>query len=960
MSHARMRLALQNATNGKKANWAKRFKIFSVIVFLISLTCSIVVFSVFFNEYDERDEISTRLELANLVRLRYYSSYFANFLNMALKTGRANLDILQGVYEALGTSVLVPYMNVLNDWGLNSEIQNNYSRDAYSAYLQEISALSSQGVNVYELTGPLLSKSVNLTFCHEGVPITPPSTVNLKTALAYLYSQTSLVTGDSDYENYFKTSNPFCATTKAQEDLYTPFQVMRDSMTAGSTSSYVSASKTIDYFCMILPPVYFVITLVPFLIFALNLVKEIRYFAWLLTDLDQPVKQEAASPMTNLAQGQTTSSSKASAHMSLNLNTLGILGALIGIMMVGMTLLYLCQLYFIVREYNNRFEWINQWMTNARVRKSLVMEIMAQTGLAIILSNESLTPTQMTSIKAQVALIENDILRIQMATMVVSQESDTAPSPLGFSEEIDRYTMMELCVPDPNDTSLHGRYGCSSADQLLNLFVNMISELLVTKDTFGGKLVDELPLHCLHCANSHLVPIYWIIDDLYGELSASFLSTFKVIHGSAFTAQVIVAFVMMALLGSFMRYCDSCYNAVLILLRRVPPVSIVSKQALIDFVLDKSTSKTSQVRSTAYSIIHNSLDSIMFLDANGVIESVNPALTQLLGFTPEQLLGQPFGSIFCEEDRNKLASQITLMKNKQSSLIYEDHVVCVSDDDTSIQCSAIVLAMANEHHHVKGFVVILSDETQLIQQYKEAEYAKKQSEDLLYNILPRDIVMRLNQGEKDISFSVPSATIMFIDIVKFSAFAADLTPQEIMGTLSFLFNGYDQVIQNYPLLTKIKLIGDVYMCAAGLFTPDEPPVHHAEQTIRMGLDALQVLEENNMKMNSALNVRIGVNTGGPLIAGVLGTDKPVFDIIGDPINVASRLQSTDIPGHIQISQETYGLVNELDFQIEARGEIFLKGKGKTFAYLVMPRSYNFQMTVSQSSQEILPHTLGTV
>ena len=88
-------------------------------------------------------------------------------------------------------------------------------------------------------------------------------------------------------------------------------------------------------------------------------------------------------------------------------------------------------------------------------------------------------------------------------------------------------------------------------------------------------------------------------------------------------------------------------------------------------------------------------------------------------------------------------------------------------------------------------------------------------------------------------------------------------------------------------------------------------------------------------------VRIGVNSGGPIIAGVLGTDKLLFDIIGDPINVAARLQSTDIPGNVQISKGTYELIaSEGGFNIEERGEIYLKGKGNQTTYLVRPNDYN--------------------
>ena len=126
------------------------------------------------------------------------------------------------------------------------------------------------------------------------------------------------------------------------------------------------------------------------------------------------------------------------------------------------------------------------------------------------------------------------------------------------------------------------------------------------------------------------------------------------------------------------------------------------------------------------------------------------------------------------------------------------------------------------------------------------------------------------------------------------------------------------------------------MAASGLFSPEEPEQNHASQTVQFGLDCLSCLEEANAQLESSLQVRIGINTGGPLIAGVLGTDKPTFDIIGDPINVSARLQSTCIPSTIQISEGTYNCIADLPFNIEHRGEVELKGKGKKKTYIVRP------------------------
>jgi class 3 adenylate cyclase len=236
----------------------------------------------------------------------------------------------------------------------------------------------------------------------------------------------------------------------------------------------------------------------------------------------------------------------------------------------------------------------------------------------------------------------------------------------------------------------------------------------------------------------------------------------------------------------------------------------------------------------------------------------------------------------------------------------------------------------------------MRDQTELAKQQEEAAAAKAKSERLLFQILPRDIVIRLNQDERDISFSVPQASIIFIDVVKFSEYSALLSPSEIMGNLSNLFAAFDAAAKKYTLLTKIKLIGDIYMAASGLFAgEDQPSNDHALQIVCFGLDCIADLDDVNQALSATLQVRAGVNSGGPVIAGVLGTDRPVFDIIGDPINVAARLQTTDVPGKVQIPQSTFELIQGGHFKIEQRGETFLKGKGHTMTYLVSPWNPEF-------------------
>jgi class 3 adenylate cyclase len=215
------------------------------------------------------------------------------------------------------------------------------------------------------------------------------------------------------------------------------------------------------------------------------------------------------------------------------------------------------------------------------------------------------------------------------------------------------------------------------------------------------------------------------------------------------------------------------------------------------------------------------------------------------------------------------------------------------------------LALFNSHD-ITAFVVIIRDEAELLAQQKEAEIAKKQSETLLFQSLPSDIAARLNADEKGISFSIEFATVMFIDVVKFTEYAANLTPQGMMGNLSRMFAGFDEVCAKYPLLTKNTLLGDVHLCAGGLFSPDTPLVPLAQQMIRFALEALQVRDW------SASNLGVSVSED----RNQLRRTCPCrcFDSIGDAINVAVRLQSTGIPSTIQISESTQLLLLGRIFQ----------------------------------------------
>jgi class 3 adenylate cyclase len=134
-------------------------------------------------------------------------------------------------------------------------------------------------------------------------------------------------------------------------------------------------------------------------------------------------------------------------------------------------------------------------------------------------------------------------------------------------------------------------------------------------------------------------------------------------------------------------------------------------------------------------------------------------------------------------------------------------------------------------------------------------------------------------------------------------------------------------------MTKIKCIGDCYMAAGGIFSEVNQPAVHAKEMVEFGLAAIRALGTVNGEVNQSLRIRVGINTGGPIVAGVLGTEKPTFEILGPAINMAQQMEHTGIPMNVHMSRSTYELVYSGNFIIRERGEVTIK-QGQVVTYLV--------------------------
>lgn len=235
-------------------------------------------------------------------------------------------------------------------------------------------------------------------------------------------------------------------------------------------------------------------------------------------------------------------------------------------------------------------------------------------------------------------------------------------------------------------------------------------------------------------------------------------------------------------------------------------------------------------------------------------------------------------------------------------------------------CSSVIAVTAS---HVTSH---LRREEFFSQQALKEEQAK--SEYLLLNILPEPIANRLKDQREPIADSFDEVTVLFADIVGFTPFSERLPPADIVAFLNEIFSCFDDLTERHGL-EKIKTIGDAYMVAGGLPSQKED---HAEAVAAMALDMIQELNRFNKRTGETLDIRIGINTG-PVVAGVIGKKKFIYDLWGDTVNTASRMESHGVAGNIHVTESTYSRLSE-NYEFQERGVIQVKGKGEMRTYFL--------------------------
>jgi adenylate cyclase len=334
------------------------------------------------------------------------------------------------------------------------------------------------------------------------------------------------------------------------------------------------------------------------------------------------------------------------------------------------------------------------------------------------------------------------------------------------------------------------------------------------------------------------------------------------------------------------------------------------------------------------SIFENSTEGIFQVTPDGKFITANPALARILGYSsPEELMTQITNiSKQLYVDPMRRDDLAALMKREDVLSDVESQVYC--KDGSIIWISENIRTVRDDNGELLYCEGSIADVTERKHSEVALRQARKRSELLLLNILPQPIAERLKRGQRTIAENFEDVTVLFADLVDFTKFSTQTSPTELVELLNVIFSKFDRLVEQHRV-EKIKTIGDAYMVVTGLPTPRSD---HARAIAQLALDMQDAMSQLNAELGKSFRLRIGIHSG-PVVAGVIGIKKFSYDLWGDTVNTASRMESQGLPGCIQVSTATYERLRD-EYLFEKRSPIQVKGKGEMITYLLVGEKPN--------------------
>lgn len=363
--------------------------------------------------------------------------------------------------------------------------------------------------------------------------------------------------------------------------------------------------------------------------------------------------------------------------------------------------------------------------------------------------------------------------------------------------------------------------------------------------------------------------------------------------------------------------------------RKQAELQLQRQAEILEQRVEQRTLELQQAEQKYRSIFENAVEGIFQVSLDGRYLSANPALATMYGYQSPAHLLQAVTNIghqlYVQSQRRD--EMVAYLRRFGSVVAFESQVY--RQDGTTIWISENVRTVQDGDGTVlyyEGSVRNVTERRLMEQQLRQQQQA---SERLLLNVLPQVIAEQLKRGQRTIADYFAEATVLFADIVNFTKLSAQTPPDEVVNLLNQIFSEFDVLVDRYQL-EKIKTIGDAYMVVGGVPTPN---ANHIAATADLALAMLNTIDTFQTHYQQPVTLRIGMHTG-PVIAGVIGKRRLIYDLWGDTVNVASRMESQGSARRIQVTDPIYQRLKG-QYRFQDRGEIAVKGRGLMKTYWLM-------------------------
>lgn len=514
----------------------------------------------------------------------------------------------------------------------------------------------------------------------------------------------------------------------------------------------------------------------------------------------------------------------------------------------------------------------------------------------------------------------------------------------------------QVFVPEV-DIEILDRSSYDTGTQFLNRMFNQMIVQIRTGDN-GSAKYDYFPITAPEfdlagvwlldtSYSGYAVDALLIMNETVDEMVHTYISSYLTIPFICLLLFLII--VGIAIVPMFIKTSEIAQWIPHLLLFCDPGVVLQSKPILKVLSNDFSSPETDEndERANFYEVIAGNMPfGVVLLCNRLLIQSINTAVENIVGKRADSLLGMDMKELFhpAPGKEKKLLMFYQALEgalNKLRSPEIEADVEIVRDGTVvslslAIHSLSIIGELQTAPTNREGMailVLVMRDMTSIVHAREALEVENHRNEDLLAMVYPSPIVKRILSGEKDIKFSAPSVTVAFLDIVNFTPWCERHDPSFILGVLNRLYRHLDNALQLYPKLIKLRVMCERYVCVGGVFDEVTQHEEHAKQVLAFCIDAIETFRAVNRDHGESLAVKIGCNTGGPVIAGVVGGSQSCFDVVGPVVNIAKLMAETGVSDNIHVPDSVYQTIFDQGFVIKVHGDI-MKDDRILHTYLV--------------------------